>query len=410
MCPEHLPACQQSRVPRVILHVDMDAFFASVEQRDNPDLRGRPIVVGGGGRRGVVAAASYEARVFGCRAAQSTAEARRLCPHLIVVKPRMEQYAAVSRAVFEILESVTPLIEPLSIDEAFLDVSGSIALFGSGEAMARRLRERIRAEQNLTASVGVAPNKFLAKLASDLRKPDGLVVIEPENIQATLDPLPVSKVYGVGPAAEARLHALGLRTLGQVRACDPRVLEAKLGSLGPHVFALAQGLDVRPVVSGHEARGIGHERTFAHDLREPDEALAALLDLLEQSARRARRAHLAARTVTIKLRTPPYETLTRARTLEAPSSRTETLWEATRALFEAWRRDEGYSPLRLVGVRLSHFSPEGGEQDSLFAARDRTRLDAAADAITERFGAGSITRARTLERPRRPAGPWGPEA
>lgn len=388
----------------------MDAFFASVEQRDNPDLRGRPIVVGGGGRRGVVAAASYEARVFGCRAAQSTAEARRLCPHVIVVRPRMERYAAVSRAVFSILESVTPVVEPLSIDEAFLDVTGSLALFGSGEAMAARVRERIRAEQHLTASVGVAPNKFLAKLASDLRKPDALVVIRPDEVQSVLDPLPVARVFGVGPAAEARLHALGLRTLGQVRACDPKVLAARLGALGPHVYELAHGRDARPVEGGRDARGIGHEQTFAQDLREPDEALGALLDLLEHAGRRLRRAGLRARTITLKLRFPPYETITRARTLAAPSSRTDTLWEAVRGLFDDWQREDGFTPLRLLGVRLSRFSPERDEQGSLFASRDRAGLDAAADEIADRFGARSITRARTLSRPAHPRGQWGPEA
>ncbi|MHC4949176.1 MAG: DNA polymerase IV, partial [Planctomycetota bacterium] len=250
---------------RAILHVDMDAFFAAVEQLDRPELRGRPLLVGGDGPRGVVAAASYEARRFGCHSAQPTAVARRLCPGAVVVRPRGRRYREVSDAVFEILRRFTPVVEPLSIDEAFLDVTGSRRLHGPPARIAAAIRAAIRAEQGLTASVGVAPNKFLAKVASDLDKPDGLVVVPADDVEGFLRDLPVERLWGVGPATATRLRSLGVATFGDVRALPVQTLEARLGSWGRRLHALARGEDERPVEVTRGARSISHERTFPRD-------------------------------------------------------------------------------------------------------------------------------------------------
>ncbi len=388
---------------RTILHVDLDAFFASVEQLDEPSLRGRPVLVGGTGPRGVVAAASYEARVFGCHSAMPTAVARRLCPHAVVVKPRGDRYSELSRRVFGVLETATPLIQPLSIDEAFLDVSGSVRLLGEGRAIAVKLRDQIKAETGLTASVGVATNKFLAKLASDLEKPDGLVVIEPDRVREVLDPLPVSRIPGVGPAAEKRLHAIGVRTIGELAKLPEGVASSRLGSFGSHVWRLAHGEDDRPVTPDREAKSIGHERTFGADLEDPEEVRAVMLREAEDVARRLRRHGLHARSVTVKIRFGDFKTITRAATLEQPTESTHELSAAAVELFDAWIGKEGFRPVRLIGVTASHLSKGSGEQPGLFdppEARDkRAALDKAADAIAERFGKDAIRSARALRRP-----------
>ncbi|MEL7473433.1 MAG: DNA polymerase IV, partial [Planctomycetota bacterium] len=276
-------------VSRTILHVDMDAFFASVAQLDHPDLRGKPVLVGGTGRRGVVAAASYEARVFGCRSAMPSAVARRLCPHAVFVKGDFARYRELSDRVMSILESFTPAVQPISIDEAFLDVTGSERLFGDGETIARSIRARVHSETGLTCSVGVAPNKFLAKLGSDLNKPDGMTLITPQRVHDILDPLPVSKMMGVGPAAERRLERLGVRTIGDLRGVAPEALKATLGSYGPRLHELAHGRDERPVHADREAKTIGHEQTFGQDLTECDDVRAVMLGQCEAVGRRLRR-------------------------------------------------------------------------------------------------------------------------
>jgi len=382
-------------VSRRIIHVDMDEFFAAVERLDRPELRGRPILVGGSpDARGVVSTASYEARRFGCRSAMPMATAIRLCPEAVVLPVRGRRYRQVSEQVFAVLEEFTPLVEPLSIDEAFLDVTGCERLFGPAEEIARRIKRRIRRRTGLTASVGVAPNKFLAKLASDLDKPDGLVVITPENLHEVLDPLPVSKLWGAGPAAVKRFERLGVRTIGQLRRLDPAVARRALGSMGEHFLRLAEGKDDRPVTPDGQAKSIGQEQTFARDIAELEELRAVLLQQVEQVAFRLRRQGLRARTVTIKLRYGDFTTLTRSATLPEPTNVTSELWRLAEGLLARWAAG-GRRPLRLLGVTASGLTGGRG-QLPLFEDPRRARqeaLDRAVDDIAGRFGRGAIGRA-----------------
>ena len=378
---------------RRILHVDMDAFFASVEQRDDPTLRGKPVLVGSDARRGVVAAASYEARAFGCHSAQPMSIALRRCPQAVVVRPRGGAYAEASDQVFAIFRDVTPLVEGLSIDEAFLDVTGTERLHGSAVDVAEGIRARIRGEVGLTASVGVAPNKFLAKLASDLDKPDGLTVIGAAEAEAVLGPLPIERMWGVGPATAARMHAIGIRTFEDLRSFPPASLEAHFGSAGPHYVRLARGEDSRLVTTGGEAKSISHEQTFEEDLEDPDEVRAFLLHQTEDVGRQLRAHGLHARTVTIKVRYGDFETITRSQTLSQATHLTDELWEAAAALFDRWTRTT-WRPVRLIGMGASHFAPPAAQLD-LFAEDDRDRrrrIDDAMDSIRDRYGKGAIRR------------------
>lgn len=381
---------------RTILHVDMDAFFASVEQRDHPELRGRPVLVGGDGPRGVVAAASYEARVFGCRSAMPSVVAKRLCPHAVFVKGSFEQYKEDSRRVMEILGSFSPRVQPVSIDEAFVDVSGSLGLFGTGVAIGEEIRRRVKSELLLTCSVGVAPNKFLAKLASDLNKPDGLAVITTDTVRTTLDPLPVSRLWGVGPAAEKSLHRLGVRTIRDLYALPKEVLRSRFDDFGEHLWNLARGLDDRPVHTDREAKSISHEHTFAQDLADADAVRAVLADEGEQVARRLRKHGRFARTVTVKIRFGDFETVTRSVTLESPTDRTDAIVAAARALFDEWARS--FRPVRLIGVGVSNLTDSAG-QAGLFDTGDgerRRAVDQASDLIAARFGKRAVQRASSL--------------
>ncbi|TAL08930.1 MAG: DNA polymerase IV, partial [Nitrospirae bacterium] len=333
---------------RHILHVDMDAFYAAIEQHDHPELRGKPVLVGGSPQsRGVVSTASYEARPFGCDSAMPMAQAIRLCPQAVVIPPRMERYLEVSRQVFEILEQFTPLVEPLSIDEAFLDATGSIRLLGPAERIARGLRQRILQATGLTASVGVAPNKFIAKLASDQQKPDGLVVVQAGEVRAFLDPLPISCLWGVGRATLPRFEQLGIRTFGDARRLSEPQLQDHFGEAGAHFFRLVRGIDDRPVVTDREARSISHEVTFPEDVQDRDRLRAVLLEQTEQVARRLRRHSLRACTIVLKLRLPDFTTLTRRTTLDTSTDQTEILWNAAAMLFEEWAQTSD-SPLRLL--------------------------------------------------------------
>lgn len=379
---------------RRILHVDLDAFFASVEQRDNPELRGRPVLVGGTGSRGVVAAASYEARAYGCHSAMPSAVARRLCPDAVFVKGSFERYREASDAVFAIFEEFTPLVQPLSIDEAFLDVTGSERLLGSPVEIAGAIRARIKESTELTASVGVAPNKFLAKLASDLKKPDALVVLEPETYQRVLDPLPVTKIWGVGPSAEQSLARLGIRTIRELRETPAETLRARFGDFGAHLRELAHGRDDRPVHTDREAKSISHEQTFGSNLTHPDDVRAVLVDQAEQVGRRLRRHGRFARTVTIKIRFGDFETVTRSETLGEATDQTGVIAREARALFDAW----AFRPVRLIGCGVSQLTDSPG-QGGLFAQEtdERSRaIDRATDLIAGKFGKRAVTRAAAL--------------
>ncbi len=382
-------------VARSILHVDMDAFFAAVEMLDDPALRGRPVLVGHDGPRGVVSTASYEARAFGCHSAQPMAVAKRLCPQAVVCPVRFDRYRQVSRAVFDVFDRFTPAVEPLSVDEAFLDLAGTGRLLGTDPvAVARDLKAQVRADTGLTASVGVAPNKFLAKLASDLEKPDGLTVITPENLDARLLPLPVERVWGVGPATAAKLRAMNVRTFADLRRVSPAALAARFG--GPEAERyrrLAFGLDERPVHTDRSAKSIGHERTFPADVLDADVVRSVLLEQSEDVAARLRRAGVTGRTVTVKIRTGDFRTVTRRATLPAPTDGTTGVWAAARTLFDAWAAD-GFRPVRLVGVAAADLA-EPARQMGLFAdpaAERQGQLESTVDRINARFGKGAVRR------------------
>ena len=384
--------------PRHILHVDMDAFFASVEQLDEPQLRGKPVLVGGKPKeRGVVAAASYEARQFGCRSAMPMAVALRRCPEAIVVPPRGKRYAEVSAQIFEILEQFTPLIEPLSIDEAFLDVTGSTGLFGTPQQIAQQIRQRVRTEAQLTASVGVASNKFIAKLASDLDKPDGLVVVPDDGVQAFLDPLPISRLWGVGKATLPRFEKLGIRTFGDARQLSEAEFRRSFDEAGGQFFRFVRGIDTRQVVPDREAKSISHEVTFPVDLDDCEHLKGVLFGQTVQVARRLRRHDLLARTVTLKIRTGDFKTVTRSRTFDVATDETDAIWEIVASLFDAWSRQRS-TAVRLIGVGVSQFSTGSGQQLSLFGQEESARhrqIDKVMDEIRDRFDERAIWRAGT---------------
>ena len=373
----------------------MDAFYASVEERERPELEGRPVVVGGNPEgRGVVAAANYAAREYGVRSAMPAARARMLCPHAVFIRSRMTLYVEVSAQIRDIFHRYTPLVEPLSLDEAFLDVGASAELFGSGVDIARSIKDSTRCELGLVASVGVAPNKFLAKLASDLDKPDGLVTVEPERVRSFLDPLPVERVWGVGAAAAARLHALGVHTIAELRARPRSELARRFGKWGDRLFELARGLDERPVMPDHEAQSISHETTFEVDLREPAALRDSLRGLVEQVAWRLRRQGLLAGTVEIKVRYSDFRTVNRSAALPAASAGTRDLWTCASRLLAQQLARRG-DPVRLIGMGASRLTRERSAQADLFeaemSARQR-RIDSMVDAVNERYGRSGLHR------------------
>jgi DNA polymerase IV len=385
---------------RSIIHLDMDAFYASVEQLDHPAYRGKPVVVGADPRngkgRGVVAACSYEARPFGVRSALPISQAYRLCPQAIYVRPRMERYAEMSGRMFAILREYTDLVEPLSIDEAFLDVTASQQLFGPAETIGRSLKARIRSELGLVASIGLAPNKFLAKVASDLGKPDGLVVVRPGAERDFLKPLPISRLWGVGPKTEARLKKLGLQTIGQIARMGAEGLEAALGNAGRDLWELANGLDDREVVPEQETKSIGAETTFDQDTDDREAIRTTVLELSDRVGRRLRREGYVAHGVTLKFRDHNFQTLTRACMLPQPTDLGEELFRAASTLLRGvnWAGKR----VRLLGVTATRLLPattSPGEQLHLFrkVAEPKERLARTVDAIRERFGPEAITRA-----------------
>ncbi len=384
-----------------ILHVDMGAFYASVEQRDRPELRGRPVIVGGLGNRGVVSAASYEARPFGVHSALPVATARRLCPQGVFLPLRMPHYAQVAREVRDILLRCTPLVEPLSLDEAFLDVKGCTGLFGPAPDIAHQIKDDIRAETGLVASVGVAPNKFLAKLASDHGKPNGLIVVPPEGVAAFLAPLPVDRLWGVGAKGEKRLHALGIRTIGQLAALPEKVLVGHFGEAGRHLGQLAHGQDDRDVVPDREAKSISTETTFAQDIGDRDVLRRWLLDLTDHLGTRLRHVSVRARSIELKLRSSDFRTRTRSQSLAEATDATDVLWQAALELFERSLTPE-LLPIRLLGLGAAKLTRETVVQRDLFEDGTRERqsaLDRAVDAIRGQFGSGAIRRGSLVEPP-----------
>jgi len=392
---------------RWIIHVDLDAFFASVEELLNPELRGKPIIVGGrADQRGVVAAASYAVRAFGVRSAMPTAQALRLCPQAILVSPRHNEYGRRSRAVMDILHEITPQVEQFSIDEAFLDVTGCELLWGQPEEIARLIQTRIKEEQHLPASLGVASSKLVAKIACDWGKPQGLVVVQPGEERAFLAPLPIERLWGVGKVTGARLRAFGLRTIGDLAAWPEEKLVQQFGDLGRGLYLNARGIDRRPVgdiarslrVHGsREQRSISQERTFSQDVGDRKILLRTLLSMTESVAARLRRRRLVAQTVRIKLRRADFTTFTRQQTLDQPTDQGQVIYERARRLLERnWREGQ---MLRLLGVGVSGLLDDAGYQLSLFDRTDqrRTRLNRALDDIQARFGREAITRASLLE-------------
>ena len=384
---------------RAILHIDMDAFYASVEEHDNPALKGKPLIVGGTGGRGVVAAASYAVRRFGVRSAMPMREALRRCPEAIVVHPRMARYQEVSERVFAIFREFTPLVEGLSLDEAFLDVTASRQLLGAPEAIGAKIRQRIAGQTGLTASVGIAPNKLLAKIASDLNKPDGMCHIDAGNLREILDPLPIHKLFGVGSKTLPTVLAAGIRTFGDARVASDEVLWRAFGKHGHAMRDRASGLDDRPVEPDREEKSISAEETFDTDIRAATELRTQLVHLADRTASRLRAQKLLAGRVSVKIRRGDFTTYTRQRSLKPPTQDTAIVSAAAEALLRAWLASQPRAAVRLLGVGVSDL--QSSSQSDLFSdplPDAGSRLDSAVDGIRDRFGNGLLTRASLLPR------------
>jgi DNA polymerase-4 len=379
-----------------ILHADLDAFYASVEQRDDPRLRGRPVIVGGG----VVLAASYEAKAHGVRTAMGGVQARRLCPRAVVVPPRMGVYAKASKAVFEVFRQTTPLVEGLSIDEAFLDVGGLWRIAGTPAEIAVRLRREVRERVGLPITVGVARTKFLAKVASGVAKPDGLLVVPPDGELAFLHPLPVERLWGVGPVTAGKLRDLGVTTVGQVvRLGEPTLVSLVGQAAGRHLHALAHNRDPRPVDTGRRRRSIGSQRALGRSPRSPADLDAALMALVERVTRRMRDAGRTGRTVVLRLRFDDFSRATRSHTLPWPTSHTHTILATARDLLAAAMPMIRRQGITLIGIAVANLDDSGAIQLTLpFDRQSGTALDAALDEVRERFGSGAVTRAALLGR------------
>ena len=388
--------------PRAILHVDMDAFYASVEQRDDPRLRGQPVIVGGTTNRGVVAAASYEVRKFGVRSAMPIREALRRCPHAICVKPRMSVYREVSHQVFSIFHEYTPVVEGLSLDEAFLDVTASLALKGDAVSIARGIKQRIRETTQLGASVGVAPNKLVAKIGSDLEKPDGLTVITPDNMRAVLDPLSVRRLPGLGRKLGERVEAAGLHTFGQLRTATDSVLWPIFGRESQRMRERASGIDDRPVMAEWDEKSISAEETFFTDLVEHARMRAEVLRLADRAGARMRAQNLATGCVQVKIRRADFTTFTRQKRFEPSTTDSRTIAKIAGELLSAWLEEQPRARVRLLGVGVNHL--HAADQLDLFAQGPAqaagtgatTALDTAVDLIRERFGNLAVRRGSAL--------------
>jgi len=378
----------------------MDAFYASIEQLDHPEYKGRPVIVGAdpkaGKGRGVVAACSYEARKFGIRSALPISRAWKLCPQGVYVRPRMNRYVEVSQQVMDVFRRYTDLVEPLSIDEAFLDITGSVALLGPADEIARSIKKAIREATGMTASVGLAPNKFLAKIASDLKKPDGLVVLQEDDVDQFLRDLPISRLWGVGPKTEARLHEMGFRTIGQLASASRESLVRTLGSLGEHLYQLSHGKDDRQVVPDWERKSVGTETTFDEDTDDRDLLLRTILELSDHVAERLRKDEYRARKVTLKLRYSNFSTHTKQHSLDRLIQTGDEIAAVARQLFSQFPLNR---KIRLIGVSAGdlHRGREDPEQLTLFATSNpKEKLGHAVDAIKEKFGIDSLRRGSQL--------------
>ncbi|MCP4707329.1 MAG: DNA polymerase IV [Planctomycetes bacterium] len=380
---------------RQIIHVDMDAFYASVEVLDNPSLKGKPVIVGGSAdSRGVVSAASYEARKFGVHSAMPSAQAARLCPAGIFLPVRMERYVELSKDIHNIFESFTARVEPISIDEAFLDVTDCVRVYGSAREIGNRIKQEIFKQTQLTASIGIAPNKFLAKLGSDLEKPDGFVIITEQNKQAILDPLPVSKIWGVGKVSCRSLESNGIRTIYDLRQYPLDKLKIIMGNGAAGLIRLAQGLDDREVETEYQAKSISSERTFAEDIADYDVLRSVLYEEVQHVAQRLRRKNLQSKTVTLKLRYGDFRTITRSQTLSAVTATTQFLWEAALQIFEKWHK-QSPGALRLIGFGVSGLTEKQAQQKFLFTdpeVEQQKKVDTAMDKIRKKFGSDSLKR------------------
>jgi len=395
---------------REIIHLDLDAFYASVETLDNPEIAGKPVIVGGGGKRGVVTAASYEARKFGVHSAQPVATARRLCPDGVFLPVRMGRYKEMSDRVFEIFRRFSPLVEALSIDEAFLDVTGTDRLFGGALEVARKIKEAVASETGLTVSAGVAASKFVAKIASDMNKPDGLTVVPRGKEKEFLGPLPVGKMLGVGKVTETALHRMGVKTIGDLASVPAENLKKRFGKHGLHLHRLANGIDDREVEPEHEVKSIGHEDTYDEDIRDREAIGKELLSLAHRVSSRLRRKGFRGRTVTLKVKYHDFTQVTRAATLPSPTDDGATIYRTVLPLLK--KTEAGRRPVRLLGISVSHFGEkrfprEEWGQIPLFGqrpeprppssrgttARDPARtakLNEAVDRIREKYGERGI--------------------
>ncbi len=386
---------------RCILHIDMDAFFASVHQRDDPSLRGKPVLVGGRSKRSVVAAASYESRKFGCRSAMPMGEALRLCPHAVVVEPARGKYDSASREVFDVFRRYTPLVEGLSIDEAFLDVTASQTLFGDGATIARKIKDDVRADTALTASAGVASCKFVAKVASDLEKPDGLVVVPRERAREFLAPLPIERMWGIGPKTAPHLRALGFATLGDLASAAAHVLERHLGAWGEQVRQLARGEDAREVEPHGVAKSIGSEETFEHDLTTRDQVSRALLDQSARVAQRLVAEGFSAGTIVVKVKYSDFTLKTRQVPLPHAICDTTSIHRAAQTTLDRFGLEDGLFRVRLTGIAAAGLA-EGPPPKLLFDDGGRARghkLETVAAAIAGKFEGLELRRATQLESP-----------
>ncbi len=383
---------------RTILHVDMDAFYASVEERDRPELKGKPLIVGGTGGRGVVAAANYAVRRYGVRSAMPLREALRRCPEAVCIAPRMALYQEVSAQVFAIFYEFTPLVEGLSLDEAFLDVSAGQRLLGSPEFIGGEIRRRIRAATQLTASVGIAPNKLLAKIASNLNKPDGMCRIGPDNMNGVLDALPIERLLGVGRKSLPAVHAAGIRTFGDLQRAGDEVLWRAFGARGKSMQTLATGSDERPVVADRETKSISTEETFETDIRGAADLEGRLWALADRTAARLRSHRLVAGQLTVKIRRADFATHTRQRVLEPPTQDTAAICALARLLLSEWLGFHPDAAVRLLGVGAADLQ-QPRQADLFLAPQPKdSRLDAAVDGIRDRFGRDALTRASSLTR------------